>query len=130
MLLLALTWLWLPETHPAQARERAGVARLLREYVAIFLNPRFQRLAAASAFNFAALFLFIASAPAYVLEILGLDEGQFGWFFVPMIGGFMLGAWVSGRAAGRSSGRRQATAGFVCSGIRSEEHTSELQSLM
>src|SRR3546814_6849300 len=40
MLLLALTWLWLPETHPAQARERAGVARLLREYVAIFLNPR------------------------------------------------------------------------------------------
>src|SRR3546814_6755494 len=76
------------------------------EYVAIFLNPRFQRLAAASAFNFAALFLFIASAPAYVLEILVLDEGQFGWFFVPMIGGFMLGAWVSGRAAGRSSGRR------------------------
>src|SRR3546814_6899781 len=34
-----------------------------------------------------------------------------------MIGGFMLGAWMSGRAAGRSSGRRQATAGFVCSGI-------------
>src|SRR3546814_11299041 len=34
-----------------------------------------------------------------------------------MIGGFMLGAWVSGPAAGKSSGRRQATAGFVCSGI-------------
>src|SRR3546814_16867952 len=82
---MALSWIWLPETHPARARELAGVARLLREYVAIFLNPRFQRLAAASAFNFAALFLFIASAPAYVLAILGLDDGQFGWFFVPMI---------------------------------------------
>src|SRR3546814_12261123 len=34
MLLLARTWLWLPATHPAQARERAGVARLLRDYLA------------------------------------------------------------------------------------------------
>src|SRR3546814_16463186 len=88
MLLLALTWLWLPETHPAQARERAGVARLLRDYVAIFLNPRFQRLAAASAFTFAALFLFTASAPPSVLEILGLYEVNVGGFFVPLSGGF------------------------------------------
>ena len=33
------------------------------------LNPRFQRLAAAGTFNFGALFLYIASAPAFVLDI-------------------------------------------------------------
>src|SRR3546814_9255807 len=81
--------------------------RLLRDYFAIFFNPRFQRLAAASTFNFAALFLYIASAPAFVLDLLringrALGEADFGWFFVPTIGGM----------------------------VRSEEHTSELQSLM
>jgi DHA1 family bicyclomycin/chloramphenicol resistance-like MFS transporter len=90
---------------------------LLRDYVAIFLNPRFQRLAAAGTFNFGALFLYIASAPAFVVDLLKLNERQFGWFFVPMIGGMMLGAFVSGRAAGRISGTRLTGIGFACCGI-------------
>ncbi|WP_024891060.1 Bcr/CflA family efflux MFS transporter [Luteimonas huabeiensis] len=111
------TWRWLPETHPPDARAPASPRRLLRDYVAIFRNSRFQRLAAAGAFNFAALFLYIASAPAFVMDILALGERQFGWFFVPMIGGMMLGAWVSGRAAGRVSGARLVNVGFACSGV-------------
>jgi DHA1 family bicyclomycin/chloramphenicol resistance-like MFS transporter len=96
--------------------------RLLRDYVAIFLNPRFQRLAAASAFNFAALWLFIASAPAVVLDLLRLHgrrltESEFGWFFVPMIGGMVLGSFVSGRAAGRIRGERLVGIGFACSAV-------------
>jgi DHA1 family bicyclomycin/chloramphenicol resistance-like MFS transporter len=91
--------------------------RLLRDYLAIFLNPRFQRLAASGTFNFGALFLYIASAPAFVLEILHLDARSFAWFFVPMISGMMLGAFVSGRYAGRMSGRMQSKLGFVCCGV-------------
>jgi DHA1 family bicyclomycin/chloramphenicol resistance-like MFS transporter len=90
--------------------------RLLRDYLGIFLNPRFQRLAAAGTFNFGALFLYIASAPAFVIDHLKLDERQFGWFFVPMISGMMLGAFVSGRAAGRISGARLTAIGFACCG--------------
>ncbi|WP_058836410.1 multidrug effflux MFS transporter [Luteimonas abyssi] len=114
--LLFATWRWLPETHPREARSKLVPACLLRDYAAILLNPRFQRLAAAGAFNFSALFLYIASAPAFVMDILRLDERQFGWFFVPMISGMMLGSWVSGRAAGRISGARLVDIGFVCSG--------------
>ncbi|NZA26395.1 multidrug effflux MFS transporter [Luteimonas sp. SJ-92] len=115
--LLVATWTWLPETHPREARGSLVPGRLLRDYVAIFTNPRFQRLAAAGAFNFSALFLFIASAPAFVMDLLGLREDQFGWFFIPMISGMLVGSWVAGRAAGRISGTRLANIGFACSGV-------------
>ncbi|WP_343226305.1 multidrug effflux MFS transporter [Marilutibacter chinensis] len=117
LLLFAGTWMVLPETHPAEARLQLVPRRLLRDYTAIFVNPRFQRLAAAGAFNFAALFLYIASAPVFVMDILHLDESQFGWFFIPMISGMVLGAFASGRAAGRISGTRLSRIGFACCGV-------------
>ncbi len=117
LLLLVATWWALPETHPAEARLSLAPKRLLRDYFAIFLNGRFQRLAAAGTFNFGALWLYIASAPAFVIDILHLNERQFGWFFVPMISGMMLGAFVSGRSAGRIGGTRLANIGFACCGV-------------
>ena len=115
--LLLATWLGLPETHPQEARLAPKPRLLLRDYLAIFVNPRFQRLAAACTFNFGALFLYIASAPAFVLDLLGLNERSFAWFFVPMIGGMMLGAFVSGRIAGKVSGLVQTRTGFACCGM-------------
>ncbi|HVR81237.1 MAG TPA: multidrug effflux MFS transporter [Luteimonas sp.] len=117
LVLFVATWFGLPETHPPAARLSLAPKRLLRDYFAIFVNPRFQRLAAAGAFNFGALFLYIASAPAFVLDILHLNQRQFGWFFVPMISGMMLGAFVSGRSAGRISGTRLSAIGFACCGV-------------
>jgi DHA1 family bicyclomycin/chloramphenicol resistance-like MFS transporter len=117
VLLIAATWLALPETHPPAARLPLKAKPLLRGYWGIFANPRFQRLAAAGAFNFGALFLYIASAPAFVLDLMKLNERQFGWFFVPMISGMMLGAFVSGRTAGKISGTRLVNIGFACCGV-------------
>ncbi len=111
------TWFGLPETHPPAMRTPMRPGRLYDTYREIFLSARFQRLAAAGAFNFGALFLYIASAPAFVISILHLNQRSFAWFFVPMISGMMLGAFVSGRTAGRMSGRRQSMLGFACCGI-------------
>ncbi len=111
------TYFGLPETHPPEARFRPSARVLLRSHVYIVMNPRFQRLAAAGGFNFAALFLYIASAPVFVMEHLHLGQDQFGWFFVPTITGMMLGAFVSGRAAGRISGTQSAAIGFAICGI-------------
>ena len=116
-LLLAATWAWLPETHPTENRTAPVPRRMLRDYVLILANRRFQRLAVAGAFNFAALFLYIASAPAFVLDLLRLDERSFAWFFAPMIGGMMLGAFTSGRVAGRMSHALQVNLGFACCGL-------------
>ena len=107
----------LPETHPQPSRLPLRAKPLMRNYVAIFLNPRFQRLAAAGTFNFGALFLYIASAPAFVLDLMHLNERSFAWFFVPMIGGMMLGAFTSGRIAGKIDGTTQVRIGFACCGL-------------
>jgi len=115
--LFVAVWRGLPETHPPAARLPLETRPLLRGYLGIFVNPRFQRLAAAGAFNFGALFLYISSAPAFVIDILHLNERQFGWFFVPTIGGMVLGAFVSGRTAGKVSGIRLAHLGFACCGV-------------
>ena len=114
--LVAVVWRGLPETHPPQARLPLEAGPLLRGYAGILGRPRFLRLTLAGALNFGALFLYIASAPAFVIDQLGLGERDFGWFFIPMIGGMMIGAFVSGRAAGRIDGQRLANIGFACCG--------------
>lgn len=115
--LLVLCLLWLPETHPPENRVALRFKPLFHGSWAILRNRRFLLLSFAGCFNFGALFLYIASAPVFVLDILGLNQQQFGWFFVPMIGGLMLGAFTSGRLAGRLSAARTAGLGFLLSGI-------------
>ena len=117
LVLLVAVWRGLPETHPPAARLPLQAKPLLRGYLGIARNPRFLRLSAAAAFNFGALFLYISSAPAFVLDLMRLGERSFGWFFIPMISGMVLGAWVSGRAAGRIAGDRLANLGFACCGL-------------
>ncbi|MCQ7044159.1 hypothetical protein MRO49_25695, partial [Escherichia coli] len=46
-------------------------------------------------------------------------ERDFVWLFLPTIGGLTLGAFASGRAAGRLDGTRQCRIGFACCGIAS-----------
>lgn len=113
VLLWIATALFLPETHPAAQRSPFRFASLWSSNRAMLADARFRRLAFAGGFNFAALFIYIASAPAFVLDILGLDAQQFGWFFVPTIAGMTLGAFTSGRLAGRMSSARALSLGFA-----------------
>jgi len=105
----------LPETHPAQRRTPVHPGRLVALNRAMLANPGFVLLCLVASFNFGALFLYIASAPAFVMDILGLGEQQFAWFFVPTIAGMVLGAFSSGRLAGRLGPVALARLGFsVC----------------
>lgn len=113
VLLFAVSLAWLPETHAPAARTPLRVATLWHGNRAILADRRFLLLAIAGGFNFGALFLYIASAPVFVMQRLGLGEQQFGWFFVPMISGMMLGAFLSGRLAGRLTGAQSAGLGFA-----------------
>jgi DHA1 family bicyclomycin/chloramphenicol resistance-like MFS transporter len=113
VVLFAITQAWLPETHPRECRVPLRWRTLWHGNRAILGNRQFLLLALAGGFNFGALFLYIASAPVFVLERLRLNEQQFGWFFIPMISGMMLGAFLSGRLAGRLTGAQSAGLGFV-----------------
>jgi DHA1 family bicyclomycin/chloramphenicol resistance-like MFS transporter len=112
LLLMVVTTLALPESHPPERRLPLNLRVLLSGYGDMLGNGRFRLLALAGTANFGALFLYIASAPAFVLDMLHLNEQQFGWFFAPTIGGMILGAWVSGRSAGKVSGVKLVNTGF------------------
>jgi MFS transporter, DHA1 family, multidrug resistance protein len=104
--LLLLTWARLSETHPPERREPFALNSLLNTCVGIFLNVRFGLYCTAAAFNFGALFLYIASAPAIVLDLLKLQPTQFAYLFIPAIAGIIIGSQISGLIAGRMSARR------------------------
>jgi MFS transporter, DHA1 family, multidrug resistance protein len=112
LLLLIATAVTLPESHPVEKRLPLNVKALSSVYKDILSNGRFRLLALAGPANFGALFLYITSAPAFVLDLLKLDEQKFGYFFVPTIGGMVLGAYFSGRAAGKMPGVRLANISY------------------
>lgn len=114
--LCATTWAWLPETHPRSARIPFRPRQVLSASLSLLNNHQFVRFAIAGGFNFGALFLFIASAPAFVMDTLGLQSDQFGWFFVPTIAGMALGALLSGQLAGRVRPATTARLGFLICG--------------
>lgn len=110
----------LPETlHPTQ-RQHFHIKNLLAGYWQLGADPRFLLLALASGIPFNGMFLYILSAPVFLGEHLHLLPQQFFWCFLVTIGGIMLGAWVSGRVAGKLSQKRQIRNGFVimlCIGV-------------
>jgi len=113
LLALVSAW-WLRESHPISQRHPFAPETLLQTYRRIGLEPRFCALALTAAMNFGALFLYIASAPAFVLGLLRLGPTGFPWLFVPLITGLTGGAWVSGRLAGRFSAWQAINLGFLC----------------
>ncbi len=106
----------LPETHPQERRAAFSPTLLRRNYTSILCDSHYLLIGFAMAFNFAALFTYIAAAPTYVLDMLHLNEQQFGWLFVPIIGGMMIGARLSGWIAGRALPSRVIRIGFFLAG--------------
>jgi len=113
---LALTsYLKLPETHPPERRPQLHVPTLARTAMQVAGNGEFLLLAMAMGANFAAMMCYIGAAPTVVLDRWHLRETQFAWLFLPIISGFVVGAWISGRLAGRIPLSQQARIGFAVS---------------
>jgi DHA1 family bicyclomycin/chloramphenicol resistance-like MFS transporter len=111
--LLVATALLMPETHSVEARTKLSVAGLWRTYKSMITERRFLLLSSAAALNFASLWLYICSAPSFIMHTLKLSERDFGWLFVPVIGGMISANFVSGRLAGRISADRQIGVAFA-----------------
>ena len=114
--ILYLAWAHLPETLPAAGRQPVHPRPLARAYAQVVRNRRFMRLVAMLTLNFAGMFLYIASVPALLFGVLHFSPGDFGWFFVPVVSGIMLGAFLSGRVAGRLAPPQTINLGFALLG--------------
>ena len=103
----------LPETHPPVARHPLRPRVLWRNYRQVLGKPAFIMLATLLGFNFCAFFLYIAAAPAFLVNLLGVSTWGFAWLFAPMIAGIMTGAFLSGRIAGSLSATRTIAIGYA-----------------
>ncbi|MBR7799937.1 multidrug effflux MFS transporter [Undibacterium fentianense] len=112
VLLLIACYRYLPESLPMEKRQAFNVDFLWNSYRDVFKSPGFHFMAGTIACNFAGLFLFISSAPAFITQHLKLDAQSFGWQFIPMVGGIFLGSLVANRLAGRLKIARQVAIGF------------------
>jgi DHA1 family bicyclomycin/chloramphenicol resistance-like MFS transporter len=101
LLQLMTSFAYLPETLPKDKRSPMHPVALSRRYATTFKSKRFWLLSIAVSSNFAGFFLYIASAPAFILGYLELDADEFGWLFIPAMSGVMLGSYLSGRLAKR-----------------------------
>ncbi|QOY92820.1 multidrug effflux MFS transporter [Massilia sp. UMI-21] len=96
----------LPESLPRDKRQVFHPGTIAGNYLMVLRNPQFVMLALALGLVFGGLSLYIGSAANFVMEILGLPETAFGWMFIPLIGGMVIGsAWGGKRAAKAPPGR-------------------------
>jgi DHA1 family bicyclomycin/chloramphenicol resistance-like MFS transporter len=109
---LVLTVL-LPETLPPEERRPLRLRSLFASLLHVGGSPVLLRIAGATAFGFAAQFLFIATAPIIVTRLLGLGERDFWVLFVPLIIGMMTGSFLVGRLADRVPRHRLIGAGYA-----------------
>jgi len=110
--LWAANYKLLPETLHLSHRQPFEVKHLMRGYWQLGSNPRFLLLALASGIPFNGMFLYVLSAPAFLGEHLQLAPTDFFWLFLLTIAGIMMGAWLSGRMAGRLPAKQQIRYGF------------------
>jgi DHA1 family bicyclomycin/chloramphenicol resistance-like MFS transporter len=113
VLMIVLCVRALPETHPPATRHPLRPRALWRNYRHVLGRPAFSLLAFLLGFNFCAFFLYIAAAPTFLVDRLGVSTLGFAWLFVPMIAGIMIGALLSGRLAGRLSPLRTIRIGYA-----------------
>jgi len=116
IVLAAWTIRELPETHPPESRTPLKPGVLARNYKAVVIHADFLLLAFVPALCFCAFFLYIAAAPMFLMTHLGVSTTGFGWLFVPLIAGVMIGATDSGRLAGRLPPLRTVGIGFAFMG--------------
>ena len=110
--LLAFAARRLPETHPPESRQAFELRGLIRTLWSVAKHRECFLLSLASGFNFAAVVCYVGAAPMVVLHHWKLGETQFAWLFFPVIGGFLVGAMMSGRLAGRTRRGLQIRIGF------------------
>jgi DHA1 family bicyclomycin/chloramphenicol resistance-like MFS transporter len=118
--LLVVCWGYLPETHPATQRQPLEIGPLARNYLMLARSRPLLLLCVGVGLNFAGFFIYIVSAPTFVYDLLGLNEREFAWLFLPGIIGVMSGAFISGRVAGVLTPRRTigiAYAIMFCAGV-------------
>jgi MFS transporter, DHA1 family, multidrug resistance protein len=103
----------LPETLPLERRQRLNPRFMARSYWKVLSMPAFLLASSSMAFTSMGFFIYILGAPIFLMTHLKLRETQFLWLFLPISVGMIIGAAISGRFAGKISGKQTIYAGYA-----------------
>jgi MFS transporter, DHA1 family, multidrug resistance protein len=98
LLCLLLVTFALPETLPAERRQRAGLGQVLAVYGRLLADRSFVGYALAGGFVLAGMFAYIAGSPFVFIELYGVAPQHFGWIFganaLGLISASQLNRWL------------------------------------
>ncbi|MGC3988221.1 MAG: multidrug effflux MFS transporter [Chthoniobacteraceae bacterium] len=102
----------LPESLEKSKRQHFHPVIILKSYLAVGGHWAFMLRSMAVPFAFVGVMIYVAGASNFVLEILHLKVTQFGWLFLPLIGGMTLGSAVAGKLSHQVEARKLIRWGF------------------
>lgn len=84
------------ETHPKELRTRLNFA-FLKRYGSIFIHPRFLKYALITGLTEAVFFCFFSISPFIIIELLGVETHQFGYYFAVFGLSISFGGFAGGK---------------------------------
>ena len=112
--LMLLCWRVLPETLAVDKRQPLKLGVIAGNYLTALRHPQFRLMVLGLALMAGANAIYISSAAEFIMGVLKMSETSFGWLFIPLIGGSMVGSAISGTLAKRIPQRVQKTIGYSC----------------
>jgi DHA1 family bicyclomycin/chloramphenicol resistance-like MFS transporter len=87
----------LPETHPAERRQRHSLGPVLGLYGGLLIDRTFLGYALSSGISLAGLFAFISGSPYVFIELYRVSAQSYGWLFGVNAFGYVLASQLNGR---------------------------------
>ena len=101
VVLLIGCFMALPESLPPEKRQKFQPRAVLASYWEVGSHPFFLLRSLSLAMAYSGVMIYVGAAPVFVMDIMGLTITDFGWLFIPFIGGMTAGsvaaAWLSRR---------------------------------
>lgn len=114
VVLALLCWRVLPETLPRAKRVPLKLGVIAGNYLTALRNGQFRLMVLGLALMAGANAIYISAAAEFIMGVLQLSETSFGWLFIPLIGGSMVGSAISGLLAKRIAQHVQKAIGYSC----------------
>jgi len=117
LVLLVACFFLLKESLPRKDRHPFHFKAIVSKYWQVGCHAEFMFQSLGNALSFSGILIYVGSAPSFVMNILHLSVKQFGWLFIPLIGGMTLGSFISGRLSHQLAPHRMIWAGYLAMGI-------------
>jgi DHA1 family bicyclomycin/chloramphenicol resistance-like MFS transporter len=113
LLCLLMVLFGLPETLPAERRNRAGLSQALEIYGRLLVDRRFIGYALAGGFVSAGMFAYISGSPFVFIELYGVAPQRYGWLFGANALGLVIASQINRKLLARYRGESILTVTLV-----------------